>query len=299
MKTIITILATLACPAIAGADTITQIGSLSGVGGPQTQPLVVAAFDDMGGMRQLGGQTNSSGIPTHVTVDLIAEYSLNSNLLVATHAMIDITMPNNGPLIAFSVFDTDTQTGNFNQPVDLAPWIGTGNLTLDVFTSFLIVETPPGSLSFGAGGSVNYELVYEYENLVIPYCTATPNSTGVSATIDVDGGLSVSANTTLLVGADLPPSQTAVFIYGDTPAQTPFGDGFLCLSLPAGIVRLWPPATISPSGQLVRPLVYTQLPSQGQITPGSTWNFQLYYRDPFAAMSGFNLTPGLELTFLP
>ena len=119
------------------------------------------------------------------------------------------------------------------------------------------------------------------------------------ATIDVAGGTSLSANTTLPLGADLPPSQTAVFIYGHTPAQVPFGDGFLCLSLPAGVVRLWPPTTINGAGQASRQLDYTQLPAQGQITNGSTWNFQLYYRDPAAGMSGFNLTAGVEVTFAP
>ena len=35
------------------------------------------------------------------------------------------------------------------------------------------------------------------------------------------------------------------------------------------------------------------------IAPGTTWNFQAWFRDPAAGGSGFNLSNGLELTFLP
>ena len=37
----------------------------------------------------------------------------------------------------------------------------------------------------------------------------------------------------------------------------------------------------------------------GQITAGSTWNFQFWYRDPAAGGADFNLSDGLEVTFCP
>jgi hypothetical protein len=36
-----------------------------------------------------------------------------------------------------------------------------------------------------------------------------------------------------------------------------------------------------------------------QITAGSTWNFQAWFRDPAAGGAFFNLSDGLNLTFAP
>ena len=44
----------------------------------------------------------------------------------------------------------------------------------------------------------------------------------------------------------------------------------------------------------------TQPPNaQVVVLPGSTWNFQAWFRDPSAGNSGFNLSDGLSLSFLP
>ena len=56
-------------------------------------------------------------------------------------------------------------------------------------------------------------------------------------------------------------------------------------------------STISPAGQVMRPLDYSQLPSQGQITSGSTWNFQYWFRDPLGGGFGFDLSDGLTVVF--
>ena len=37
----------------------------------------------------------------------------------------------------------------------------------------------------------------------------------------------------------------------------------------------------------------------GQLTAGSTWNFQAWFRDPAAGGTAFNLSDGVELTFAP
>ncbi len=37
----------------------------------------------------------------------------------------------------------------------------------------------------------------------------------------------------------------------------------------------------------------------GQITVGSTWSFQFWYRDPGFGGAGFNLSNALEATFCP
>ena len=47
----------------------------------------------------------------------------------------------------------------------------------------------------------------------------------------------------------------------------------------------------------------SNLPQQSfafsQITPGSTWNFQLWFRDTPAGGAGYNLSSALGLTFAP
>ena len=37
----------------------------------------------------------------------------------------------------------------------------------------------------------------------------------------------------------------------------------------------------------------------GLITPGSTWNFQAWFRDPTDGLAGYNFSSGLQVTFCP
>jgi hypothetical protein len=45
------------------------------------------------------------------------------------------------------------------------------------------------------------------------------------------------------------------------------------------------------------PLDLVAPPVSGQITAGSTWNFQFWYRDPAGGGSAFNLSSAVEVTF--
>ena len=46
------------------------------------------------------------------------------------------------------------------------------------------------------------------------------------------------------------------------------------------------------------PVDYAALPAGGAISAGSTWYFQLMYRDPLGpGGSGFNLTDGVRIPF--
>ena len=73
------------------------------------------------------------------------------------------------------------------------------------------------------------------------------------------------------------PGQFALFFTGPEEIQVPFGDGFRCVGAGSvGLFRLGPP----------------QL-------PGERRSFQLWYRDPAAGGSGFNLSNGVTVTFCP
>lgn len=133
-----------------------------------------------------------------------------------------------------------------------------------------------------------------------PYCVGAPNSTGMGASISSEGTTSVTNNDFLLRASDLPDGVPGLFFYGPNQIQAPFGDGFRCVG--GSVQRLFPPAQ-SMGGVAQRMLDFTIAPvgsGPRQITPGSSWNFQFWHRDPSGpGGSGFNLTNGLGATFTP
>ena len=132
------------------------------------------------------------------------------------------------------------------------------------------------------------------------YCTANPNSAGAGALIGSSGLPSIVVNDLTLLAGDAPPGQFAIFYYGNTQTNQPFGEGVRCVG---GLTfRLNPPVVIDGNGDAVRQLDLTQPPANGgsgEITAGSTWYFQLWYRDPQGGPAGFNFSDGLEVTFCP
>jgi hypothetical protein len=129
------------------------------------------------------------------------------------------------------------------------------------------------------------------------YCTAATNSTGFGALITAPGYLAPSISKNELVLRTTPvPDEPGLFFYGSSQIFQPFGDGYRCVG--GGVFRILP-VTQATGGVLERAVDFTTLPAGGEITAGSTWNFQAWYRDPAAGGTGFNLSNGLELTFVP
>ena len=129
------------------------------------------------------------------------------------------------------------------------------------------------------------------------YCSALPNSTGGVANILHLGSNSVAANDLFLVTTGLPLNQTGVFYYGAGQENLPFGNGIRCVSAPT--YRL-PVTVVGAGGATVWLLDLTNPPSPaGQITSGSTWYFQYWYRDPAAGGAAFNTSNGLAVPFCP
>lgn len=141
----------------------------------------------------------------------------------------------------------------------------------------------------------------------VVYCQTAPNSVGPGARIGHEGTTSITAaDFTLTVNA-APPGQSALFFYGAAQTEIPFGDGFLCVAAgppggSPGLFRLNPPITLDGLGQASLLLDFESPPAgsgPGEILPGSTWNFQCWYRDPAAGGAGFNLSDALSATFCP
>jgi hypothetical protein len=133
------------------------------------------------------------------------------------------------------------------------------------------------------------------------YCTAVPNSLGTGAVIGASGSTNIANNDMTLTVTQAVPGKLGLFFYGAGQTSLPFGNGMLCVSNGGkGTFRLDPALTISAGGTASHALNYGAPPSAaGQITAGSTWYFQFWYRDPAAGGAGYNLSDALEATFCP
>ena len=130
------------------------------------------------------------------------------------------------------------------------------------------------------------------------YCTSTPNSSGSPATLSSSGTTSIVANDLVLVVEDAAANQFGYYFYGTEEQQVPLGDGFLCVD--GSLFRLVPALKTDASGSGSWFVDYNAPPmggGAGEITVGSTWKFQFWFRDPPAGGSGSNLSNGLSVTF--
>ena len=130
------------------------------------------------------------------------------------------------------------------------------------------------------------------------------NSTGHGAVLAACGSGSVATDNLRLEVTKLPPNVFGLVFMGPAQAQTPFGDGLLCVgSGNTGFFR-FPPGQASPGGSIgLGPGVAGMSQGflgAGQIAPGQTWNLQGWYRDPNGPCgSGFNLSNGVSVLFEP
>jgi len=138
------------------------------------------------------------------------------------------------------------------------------------------------------------------ECIIAPYCVTSPNTAGAGAVMGVAGSSSVSVNDLVLLAGSCPSGQFGVFFYGPGQVQVPFGDGFRCVGAGGAGLNRFPPVSTGFLGVAGYAVDNTDPPSpSGQITAGSTWNFQFWYRDPMGGPAGFNLSDALEITFCP
>jgi hypothetical protein len=132
------------------------------------------------------------------------------------------------------------------------------------------------------------------------YCSSTANSTGNAASMSASGSGSIAAEDLTLFAEDLAANQNGLFFYGPNQASAPFGNGLRCIAGGASGIGRLPIVNSGSSGVLTHAVDYDTPPSAStQITAGSTWNFQAWFRDPAAGGAFFDLSDGLEVTFVP
>jgi glucose/arabinose dehydrogenase len=129
------------------------------------------------------------------------------------------------------------------------------------------------------------------------YCDRSPNSAGNGAVISNLGTPSVTANDFILRCTQAPPNQYALFYYGPNAIQVPFVDGYRCVG--GDTWRLNPATQTDSRGRITRPVELPSPPNHpASIQAGTTWNFQLWFRDPNGPVgTGSNLSDALTVTF--
>jgi len=320
MKTASVFLALSMTSGAVWADEIVQTGSLSGTVGQTVHSIVLNQFDDLGGTGLLnfvkldlltstagGGTTTGSGVPVNISVTLSADYLLGMQLLAATEAVIDLDLPNTGTPTPFSVFNTDTEQVIISQPADLAAWIGSGTITLTGITDFEIVLTPPDEISFGAGGTVNYTVTYDYEVGPQSYCTAKTSSAGCSAAISTSSPAvhpTSGASGYFVTAAQVQELKNGLLFAGiNGPASLPFNGGVLCVQPPnkrGPIMSSGGDSVIECDGSFGT-LVNdgNVIPSGLDAGPGNSGWYQYWYRDPNNGAGNFGtaLSNAVQLGF--
>lgn len=127
------------------------------------------------------------------------------------------------------------------------------------------------------------------------YCQAGTNGYGTEARILPAGSSSISTNNLSFVCQAFPGLNPGVLIAGTSQTQVPFGDGFRCVG--GGILRL------GASSAANRIATYAPNFAAGtglQVTAGTTWNFQAFYRDlTLPGGAGFNLTDAVAIPMTP
>ncbi len=115
--------------------------------------------------------------------------------------------------------------------------------------------------------------------------------------MEASGSNRVLANNLVLRAESVPATQPGLFYYGALQIQTPFGNGAQCFGGPS-LARL-PVVQASANGVLETAVDNTMPPSASTIiTPGSTWNFQAWFRDPAAGGALFDLSDGYSIMFV-
>jgi hypothetical protein len=125
------------------------------------------------------------------------------------------------------------------------------------------------------------------------------NNSGAGALLWSTGSTKVSTDDLALRATHLPPTGGIGLAVAGSQQQAggagiPFQDGILCVG---GTIFRYPAQVFSDS--IVQPSVVGA--SNGLITAGSTWNFQVWYRDTVGACGGStgNLSNALQVSFTP
>ena len=171
-----------------------------------------------------------------------------------------------------------------------------GTHTLRIEASGYQARDVPVTISANGGAILDVELD-RVGGGAITFCSATANSTGQIPTLTVVGSASITQNQFLLVVEHMTSAQPAYFFMGQTLVQRPVFGGVLCVDR---LSFRFPPAPADLFGYTSQVVDLVQpIHPLAVLTAGSTWGFQLLYRDPAAGGWGLNFSPAVRVTFCP
>lgn len=131
------------------------------------------------------------------------------------------------------------------------------------------------------------------------------NSTGFGSGLVATGSASVSADNLEISIYDLPPGVIGRFYMSTLQSFMPFGDGILCTGgsgYPTFRLNFGSTGAkgILRAGPGIAAYALQNIGPSAQIFPGSTWNFQAWYRDLSGPCgSSFNTSSAYTVNFLP
>ncbi|MFT5154354.1 MAG: polyhydroxybutyrate depolymerase, partial [Planctomycetota bacterium] len=147
------------------------------------------------------------------------------------------------------------------------------------------------------GHVIGYLLEHPKPGAGTNFCSASANSTGAAAAIRGEGSNSISAADLVLAAESVPANQNGLFYYGANEIVLPFGNGTRCVAAGGGSLYRLPIQTSDGAGRMALALQYTG--NEAQLSAGTTWKFQAWFRDPGAGGSSFDLSDGLSIVFRP
>ncbi|MEM6673902.1 MAG: hypothetical protein AAF726_13745 [Planctomycetota bacterium] len=160
--------------------------------------------------------------------------------------------------------------------------------------------------AFEVGGAFDTDIGFRFSNASSSAltaastrgCATSPNSVGSGARIHLLGMVDSAERTLTAIGTGMPGNALTLPVFGTAEFNAPYGDGRLCVSpFQQGITR----GVVLQSSALGSAQVdfdFTGPQSGAGFLPGTTWHFQLIYRDGFGP-AGFNGTDGVSITFRP
>jgi outer membrane protein assembly factor BamB len=155
-----------------------------------------------------------------------------------------------------------------------------------------VVGSPRDDNPLKAGGSAYFFDLRE--GLGTSYCTSSANSTGAASSVGAFGSASLGLENLELHASAAPVGQPGLFFVGPLAVNIPFGEGTRCVG--GGLVRLLK-ATYETNGEFVTQVDFERYGSA--LAGMSTAHFQCWYRDPAGGGTGFNLSDGVMISFVP
>lgn len=145
------------------------------------------------------------------------------------------------------------------------------------------------SFTYYDSGSPNY----------LRICPGVVHSGGEAARLNVLGGASLADGSLVMDATGGPAGEFSIVLYGQAGPPQPFGGGTLCIAPGGlGILRTQSVQAFNSFGvRFMDPIEFGQdFDPQAPITFGSTWAFQLAYRDGGSGIGAFNASDALTVT---